>query len=103
MKQKDQLLIEKLYNRVVVNERYKLGTNFVEFDGDYVNEIMFYSDYDPQIVENWVKNNLFLVTRYVAMGEDLQEVGVEGVQPEGVYIFNTPTDFTQTALVVRSS
>ena len=99
MRQKDIYLLGGLYRGITINENYTLGSDFQEFTGDYENDLMFYADYDSNIVEHWIKSNRPLQTKYVAMGEDLAEMGIQSVNPESVYIFNKPTDFTQTALI----
>lgn len=99
MKKKDMVLLESLYKNLTLNENYTLGSDFVEFTGNYEDDIMFYADYDDTKVKNWIQRDRPLQTKYIAMGQDLIEMGMDSVNPEGVYIFNKPTDFTQTALV----
>lgn len=102
MIKKDIHLLEGLYRGIIISENYNLGSDFTEFTGDYENDLMFYADYDGTIVEQWIKSNRPLQTKYVAMGEDLVEMGIQSVNPESVYIFNKPTDFTHMALIATS-
>jgi hypothetical protein len=99
MKKRDMFLLESLYANLTLNENYNLGSDFVEFNGNYEDDVMFYADYDNIKVKNWIQRDRPLQTKYIAMGQDLVELGMGSVDPKGVYVFNRPTDFTQTALV----
>lgn len=100
MKRDDYNLIAESY-RSVYNEQYQLGSDYTEFTGDYEDDLMFYKDFQPGEFDNWVENERPITTKYVAMGQDLVEMGVHADE-NSVYLFNKPKDFTHTALIAES-
>ena len=100
MKRNEFNLIAEQYTKLY-NEQYRLGSDYVEFVGDYEDDLMFYKDFQEGEFANWLENERPITTKYVAMGQDLVEMGVHADE-NSVYLFNKPTDFTHTALIAES-
>tara|TARA_R110000772_G_scaffold244615_1_gene357794 strand:- start:645 stop:953 length:309 start_codon:yes stop_codon:yes gene_type:complete len=100
MKRSEFDLIAEQYTKLY-NEQYQLGSDYVEFVGDYEDDVMFYKDFQEGEFANWLENERPITTKYVAMGQDLVEMGVHA-DANSVYLFNNSTDFTHTALIAES-
>jgi hypothetical protein len=100
MKRSELDLIAEQYTKLY-NEQYQLGSDYVEFVGDYEDDLMYYKDFQEGKFMNWLENERPITTKYVAMGQDLVEMGVHA-DANSVYLFNKPTDFTHTAIIAES-
>jgi len=99
MRINDYSLIAESY-MTIYNEQYQLGTDFTEFTGSYEDDLMYYKDFQPGKFNSWLENERHFTTKYIAMGQDLVEMGMDADE-NSVYMFDKPTDFTHTAIVAN--
>lgn len=99
MKRTESDLIAESY-MTICNEQYRVGTDFTEFTGSYEDDLMYYKDFQPGKFDDWLENERYFTTKYIAMGQDLVEMGIHADE-NSVYMFDKPTDFTHTAIVAK--